>query len=140
MSFREKSAWVTVLALLVVSLMYWLHVPSLFEPHRHGWILTALGLSLAAFVLIEVIAWVVLYLRNPKEARTPRDEREQLIELKATRIGSWVYVAGSLAAIFITLHMVGAGTVAVAMSVVIAFVLGQLARHIAIIVYHRRGA
>lgn len=140
MSFREKTAWVTLIALVAVSLMYWFHVPSLFTAHRHGWILTALGLSLAAFLLIEAVAWVVLYLRNPREARTPRDEREQLIELKATRIASWVYVVGSLTAMFVALHMAGAGPVGVAMSVVLAFVLGQVVRHAAIIIYHRRGA
>jgi uncharacterized membrane protein len=140
MSFREKTAWVTLVALILVSLMYWLHVPSLFEPHRHGWVLLALGLSFGTFLLIELIAWLVFYLRNPKEARTPRDEREQIIALKATRIGSWVFTVGAFLAIFVTLHLAGAGPVAMGMSVVIAFVLAQVARQAAIILYYRRGA
>lgn len=140
MSFREKTAWVTLIALVLVSLMYWLHVPSLFEPHSPGWVLHALGLSIATFLLIEAIAWVVLHLRNPKDARTPRDERERLIDLKAARIAFWVYGVGSLAGIFVMLHHVSGGSVGVAMSVVIAFVLAQMVRHAAIIIYHRRGA
>jgi hypothetical protein len=139
MSFREKSAWVTLIALVLVSLMYWLHVPDLFEPHRHGWVLLALGLSFGTFVLIELIAWLVFYLRNPGEARTPRDEREQIIALKATRIASWVFTAGTFVAMFLVLHLTGAGSVALAMSVVFAFVIAQAVRQAAIIIYHRRG-
>jgi hypothetical protein len=140
MSFREKTAWVTLVAIVVVSLMYWLHVPNPFEPHRQGWVLLALGVSLSTFVLIELIAWLVFYLRNPKETRTPKDEREQVIALKATRIGSWVFTVGTFIAMFVTLHLAGAGTVAMGMSIVVAFVVAQLARQAAIIVYHRRGA
>jgi hypothetical protein len=140
MSFREKTAWVTLIALILVSLMYWLHMHSLFEPHRRGWVLLVLGLSLGTFVLIEVIAWLVFYFRNPKETRAPRDEREQIIALKATRVASWVFTVGALLAVFITLHLAGAGPVAMGMSIVIAFVLAQVVRQAAIIVYYRRGA
>jgi hypothetical protein len=140
MSFREKTAWVTLIALVLVSLMYGLHMPNPFEPHRHGWVLLVLGLSLGTFVLIELIAWLVFFVRNPKETRTPKDEREQIIALKASRIGSWVFTVGTFLAIFISLHLAGAGTVAMGISVVIAFVLAQVVRHAAIIIYYRRGA
>ena len=140
MSFREKTAWVTLVALVLVSLMYWLHVPSLFEPHHHGWVLLALGISFGTFVLIEVVAWLIFFVRSPREARTPRDEREQIIALKASRIGSWVFTIGTFLAIFLVLHLAGAGTVAMGMAVVIAFVVAQVARQAAIIIYHRRGA
>lgn len=140
MSFREKTAWVTLIALVLVSLMYWLHIPSLFEPHPQGWVLLVLALSLGTFVLIELIAWVVFFVRNPRETRTPKDEREQIISLKASRISSWVFTVGTFTAIFVTLHLAGAGTVAMGMSVVIAFVLAQVVRQAAIIFYYRRGA
>ncbi len=96
MSFREKTAWVTLISLVLVSLMYWLHVPSLFKPHPRGWVLAALGISIGTFLLIEAVAWLVFFLRNPKEARTPKDEREQLIALKATRIAYGVFTAGRI--------------------------------------------
>ncbi|HTQ35814.1 MAG TPA: hypothetical protein VMH77_02155 [Steroidobacteraceae bacterium] len=139
MSFREKTAWVALVALILVSLMYWLHVPDPFEPHRHGWVLLALGLSFGTFILIELIAWVVFYLRNPREVRTPRDEREQIIALKATRIGSWVFTSGTFLAIVLALHVVGAGPVALGMSVAIAFIVAQVTRQAAVIIYYRRG-
>ena len=140
MSFREKTAWVTLIAIIIVSLMYWLHVPSLFEPHPGHWVLHAMGASLAAYVLIEIVAYVVLYLRSPKDARTPKDERERLIDLKALRIAYYVFVVGALGGMFITLHLVGAGAVAVGMAVFMAFVLSQIVKHAARIAYYQRGA
>jgi hypothetical protein len=139
MSFREKTAWVTLTAIVLVSLMYWFHVPSLLEPHPHGWVLHAMGASLAAFVLIEVVAYGVLRLRNPREAREPRDERERLIDLKALRIAYYVFVAGAIGGMFFALHVAGTGPVAVGMVVFMAFVLSQVVKHAARIVYYRRG-
>ncbi len=140
MSFREKTAWVTLCAIVIVSLMYWLHVPSLFEPHPGPWVLHAMGASLAAYVLIEIVAYVVLYLRSPQDARTPKDERERLIDLKALRIAYYVFVVGALGGMFITLHLAGGGSVAVGMAVFMAFVLSQIAKHAARIACYRRGA
>src|SRR6478735_6218152 len=99
MSFREKSAWVTLIAIIVVSAMYVFHVRRVFEASH--WAFMAMLASVGAFVLIEVVAWLVLRLRNPTEARTPKDELEQLIELKALRIAAYVYFIGSFAAVFI---------------------------------------
>lgn len=136
MSFREKTAWVTLVALLIVSAMYFHHVRNPFEPD-HG-APRALLLSIAAFVLIEVIAWLVLRLRNPVEARSQKDELERLIGLKALRIAFHIYVVASFTAIFFTLHVRGAGAVALAMCIVIAYVGAQLANCVARIIYYRR--
>ena len=142
MSYREKTAWVTLIAIVIVSLMYWFHVPSLLEPHPGHWVLHAMGASLAAYVLIEVVAYVVLYLRSPQDARTPKDERERLIELKALRIAHYVFVVGALGGMFVSLHVahVGASPVAVGMVVFMAFVVSQIVKYAARIVYYRRDA
>jgi small-conductance mechanosensitive channel len=140
MSFREKSAWVTLCALVIVSFMYWLHVPSLIEtrpPHR--WVLLAMCLSLVAYLLIELVAYVLLRLRNPQDANEPRDEREQLIDLKSLRIAHYVFIIGALAGIFVMLHLVGGDGPAVGTIVCIAFVLSQIVKHASRIVYFRRG-
>lgn len=140
MSFREKTAWVTLCAIVFVSILYWLHVPSLLEPHPGRWVMHAMGLSLASYIVIELIASLVLRLRNPQDARTPIDERERLIDLKALRIAYYVLATGSVVGVFVTLHLVGGGEVAVAMSVFMAFVLSQIVKHAARIVYFRRDA
>jgi hypothetical protein len=138
MSFREKTAWVTLVAILIVSLMYVYHVSGLFESRHPGLVLHAIALSVAAFAAIEVLAYVVLRLRNPTEARTPKDELEKLIELKALRIAAYVYIVGSFLAIFITLHVHNTGPGAVGLSVVMAFVIAEIVNYTARIVYYRR--
>jgi small-conductance mechanosensitive channel len=140
MSFREKTAWVTLCAIVIVSLMYWFHMPTPFQPHPAPRVLHAMGASLVAYLVIEATAWLVLRWRNPQDARLPKDEREKLIDLKAVRIAYYVFAAGALAGIFVTLHMVMAGPVAVGMVVFMAFVLSQIAKHAGRIVYYRRGS
>jgi hypothetical protein len=140
MSFREKTAWVTLCAIVIVSLMYWLHVPSPFEAHSHSHMLHAMGASVLAYLLIEVIARVVLRLRNPQDARLPKDERERLIDLKALRVAYYVLITGILGGMFVTLHLAGASHEAVTWVVFMTFVVSQMAKHAARIYYFRRGA
>jgi hypothetical protein len=140
MSFREKTAWVTLCAIVIVSVMYWLHVPDPFDPHSHTHMLHAMGASVLAYFLIEVIARLVLRLRNPQDARQPKDEREWLIDLKALRVAYYVLVTGILAGMFVTLHLIGASHEAVTWMVFMAFVVSQMAKHAARIYYYRRGA
>ncbi|MFO7324146.1 MAG: hypothetical protein DIU62_000390 [Pseudomonadota bacterium] len=139
MSFREKTAWVTVLAIVVVVTLYWLHVPDPFRASPTPVLLHAMGVCLAAFLLIELAGWLVLRWRFPRDAREPRDERELLIDLRALRIAYYTFLAGALGGVFVTLHLAGTGPVGVGMAVFSAFVLSQLARHLARIVLHRRG-
>ncbi len=139
MSFREKTAWVTLIAIIAVSLLYWAHVPTLFEPHPGHWVLHAIAACLCAYLVIEVVAYVVLRLRNPRDARMPRDEREKLIDLKALRIAYYVFVVGAIGGMFVALHLTGGGPVTVAMTVFMAFVLSQIIKHAARIYFFRRG-
>jgi archaellum biogenesis protein FlaJ (TadC family) len=140
MSFREKTAWITLCAILIVSGMYVLHMPTPFRPHPAPDVLHAMGASLLAYVLIEFVAWLVLRWRYPRDAREPKDEREKLIDLKAIRIAYYALATGALAGIFVTLHVANTGPVAVGMVVFLAFVLSQVVKHAARIVYYRRGA
>jgi small-conductance mechanosensitive channel len=120
--------------------MYWIHVHAPFLPHSHARVLTAMSVSLVAYVLIELVAWLVLRWRNPQEAREPRDERERLIDLKALRIAYYAFVVCALAGMFVTLHLAGAGPEAMAMVVFLAFILSQVIKHAARIYYYRRDA
>ena len=140
MSFREKTAWVTLCAILLVSLLYVVHVPRLYQPHPGLYVLHSIGQCLAAFILIELVAYMVLRVRYPRDARTPKDEREQLIDLKALRIAAYVYFAGSFIAIFVTIHLAYGGSGAVAVSVLMAFVVAEIVNYAARISYYRLGS
>ena len=138
MSFREKTAWVTLFAIVFVSLLFWFHVPRLFMARSEHWVLMALAVSLASYLFIEAVAWLVLRLRNPRDAREPRDERERLIDLKALRIAHYVFVTAAFVGMFLSLHLVSGTTLTVFMAVLIAFVLSQIVKHVARILYFRR--
>jgi hypothetical protein len=88
-------------------------------------------------VVIEMAGSVVLRLRYPQDARTPVDERERLINLKATRLASGCYVVGSFLAV-LTIHH-GASAVLLAYLIVFAFVIAEMVKYGARIVYYRRG-
>jgi len=138
MSFREKTAWLTLCAIVIVSLMFWLHAPPRFEAQTHHWAMVAFLLSLGTYVLIEVVGYLVLRLRYPGDARTPKDERERLIDLKSLRVAYYTFVIGNFGGMFFMLHVAGAGPGSIGLVVVVAFVCAQAAKHTARIVYYRR--
>ncbi len=85
MSFREKSAWISMLSMLVICGFYFWSVihpgPQAGGSHFGGLLETIIALVVVQTVLIVAIA-----ISKPKEAQAPRDEREKLIELKAMRV------------------------------------------------------
>jgi predicted exporter len=137
MSFREKSAWVTLSSILVVSILYFLHVPSPFGNPPEPWIFHATAACLIAIIVIEITAHIILYLQNPKDAQAPKDERERLIELKATAIAAYVYVVGTFMAVA-TVHA-GAHGITVGYGILLAFVIAEVVNYAMRIYYYRRG-
>jgi hypothetical protein len=102
MSFREKSAWISLILILIVFGPYFMRVGWAFagKTHVHGG--TQFGLILL-FVVLEIVIHVAVAVRSPRDARAPKDEREDLIDLRATRTAFYVLFGGALLAIF-TLH------------------------------------
>src|SRR3954471_18217340 len=101
MSFREKSAWITFVLVLVVFIVWLVSVirHELFYRHGRGNPMIPVFITLAAFIVAEVVLHVAIALMSPADARTPKDERERLIDLKATRVGFYVLAIGVWAAI-----------------------------------------
>jgi hypothetical protein len=57
----------------------------------------ALGVFLG-FVLLQVVLHVIVVVQSPKDARTPKDERERFIELRGARIGFYSLVVAEMVA------------------------------------------
>lgn len=138
MSFREKSAWISLISILLVSGFFFLRVPSMMTPASHPALVGGLLYCVIALVLIEVVAHVVVAMRAPQDAQAPKDERERLIELEAIRIAHYVFVVGVLIAVSTMIHL-GANVFAMAYHLLLAFVVAEVANYAARIVYHRRG-
>jgi hypothetical protein len=84
MSFREKTAWISLLSM---SGIYGFYFWSVF---RHGaqpggvHFGGLLG-TIIALVIVQVVLTVAVAVVTPEEAKAPRDAREKLIELRAMR-------------------------------------------------------
>jgi hypothetical protein len=138
MSFREKSAWITFVLLLGFGIYFgevlnhWLN-PA--EPHANHFQLFVL--LVVAIVILEIVTHTILAIRSPCEAKAPRDEREQLIALRAMRPAFYVLLVGAFLSIG-TLHL-GATTWMLAHSVLAAIWIAELTRFGTQIYYYRRG-
>jgi amino acid transporter len=141
MSFREKTAWITLITLTVTSLLFVLHPPLqlTLAPQPNPFSFLVLLLSIATFVVIEVVAIVVVAIRSPRDAKAPLDERERLIALKARSLAWYVLAASGLGSVMITIHL-GANEIGLAYCVLASFVISLMVNYAARIVYYRRGA
>jgi cytochrome b561 len=131
MSFREKCAWVSfvLLVLLIAGVALAGHVEG---AGFHYFLTLLIGFALLQVVLRLIIRWQV-----PKDARTPKDERDQLIDLKASRIGFYALVAGVLLSM-LAVHLHGnpwSGLHTMVLAVLVAWAI----KFVSEIVYYRRG-
>ncbi len=99
MSFREKSAWVSFVCLLLLTfgVLHSMHFHT-HDAQGHD-VIDPLHLALAIFVgfiVLQVVLHLIIAAQSPKDARTPKDERERFIELRAARIGFYSLVVGEL--------------------------------------------
>jgi hypothetical protein len=139
MSFREKSAWISLLTIVVVAVMFLLELPRpwTLTPTPSGFLFHVLLAAVATFVVVAIVAHVVVAMLAPRDARAQTDERERLIALKATRLSGFVYAALSLGSI--TLIHYGANEFALGYAVLLSFVIALAVNYIARIVHFRRG-
>ena len=110
------------------------------QPPRRRGTLVLVGkffLGIAAFVLLEIVLHLIAVMQSPKEAQAPKDEREQLIQLKATNVAFWVLVAGALACVGM-LH-VTRNAWQITQHVLLAVVVAALVKSGVQILYFRRG-
>ena len=81
MSFREKSAWISLVSMAgIYGLYFW---PMFRSGQGRSYTGGLLG-TVIALVIVQVILHSAVAIFDPKSAQAPRDEREKLIELKAT--------------------------------------------------------
>jgi len=85
MSFREKSAWISMLSMAGICGSYlWSVVHT--GPHPGGFQVGGLLETIIALVVVQVVLTAAVAIVTPKEAKAPRDERDKLIELRSMRV------------------------------------------------------
>jgi hypothetical protein len=137
MSFREKSAWISLLSM---SGIYGLYFWSLSHTVQGtvGFHFGGLLGTIIALAVIQTALTIAVAIFSPKEAKAPRDERERLIDLRAARF-AYAALAGSVACAC----FVGGFNPPVifnANALLFILVLAEILRSSCQIVQYRRGA
>lgn len=84
MSFREKSAWISLLSMAgIYGFYFWSLIHA--GPQPSGSHFGGLLGTIIALVVVQVVLTVAVAISAPSEAKAPRDERDKLIELRAMR-------------------------------------------------------
>jgi hypothetical protein len=103
MSFREKSAWVSLVSFAAVLVLFAWNA-ALVLGGRRSWPPGLELLLLAVVIVVSAGLQIAIAIRSPAEARTPKDERERLIALKSTRPAFFVLLVSALLSVG-TVHL-----------------------------------
>ena len=143
MSFREKSAWITLITLIALSILFFLHFPRPWSvaPAADPSMFHVMMLLIATFIVVEIIGHIAIAIWSPRDARAPKDERERLIALKSAAIAGYVYAFTSLGSVFITVHLTGGNgnLIGLAYLILASFVLAEIVQYGLRVYYFRRG-
>ena len=141
MSFREKSAWISFICLLLFALSWTTHAfgIEIFSRTNIGPMAWFFGM-LAGLIALEIGLHVAIALQSPKDARTPKDERERLIDLRASRVAFYVLLIGAFTSLGFGLHFPGASRFTMGALLMGAIIAALLARFGTQIALYRRDA
>ena len=138
MSFREKSAWITLLTVVGCFGVYFgVLVTGLVGRHGLG-LLHLFLLCMAALVLLQLALTAIAARTTPRDGRAPRDEREALIVMRSQSIGYHVLMV-LVVTLAIPVHT-GFGVFDVLNFALLDLALAVTAVAVAQIVMFRRGA
>jgi hypothetical protein len=138
MSFREKSAWITLVSVLLCFGAYFGTVFTHWgrlEPRTNGWLLVA---CVGAFVALQIVLTLAAMWTTPKDGRSPEDERERMIQARSHTLGYYVLVVLVLM-LGVPLHLGHVAGHQLMMFALLGVVVTGLVVSLAQIVMFRRG-
>jgi hypothetical protein len=140
MSFREKSAWITLVSVLICFGVYFGELlASRASDHRLGAIrsLHLLLLAVVALVVLQITLTTIAAMTTPRDARAADDERERLIQWRSHTLGYYVLTVLALL-LFVPIHF-GHSALDMANFALLGVVISTLTVSVAQIVMFRRG-
>ncbi len=137
MPFREKSAWISLVSLLLTFGSFFVAMTSGAIPSEGRRAAEIFFGCVAAFVVLQIFLRIAAAARSPSDARAALDERERLIDLRAARNAGVVLICGLLA-LPAGMHIGADGPLMayIAMAVLAA---SEAVRAASRIIYFRRG-
>lgn len=136
LSFREKMQWLTIAAMVTVYGYYFARVLPPTGPDISGSHIALFVSLLLALIVLFIVGTTVLAIYLRRESFI-EDERDRLVQLRATRNGHYVLASGAVLAIVSALVTQGNFWF---VHILFAFmVLAQLVESASNLVYYRRG-
>lgn len=139
MTFQEKSIWVTVVVTVIIFGYYFTQAiiiisnPSIPEVALIG---LFIGVTVIT-IIVQIVLQSVLAIANRKDAEKGEDERDKLIELKATRISYFILIFGVWTTCISILII--SSTIILANLLLFFFIIAELTGFISQLIYYRRG-
>lgn len=141
MSFKEKSIWISLVTTILVFGYYFVRVLQMVSNEAVG------NAEIAVFfvsiivlvIVIQIISHILLTIAHRPETE---DERDQIIELKATRNAYYLLIAGVFAStgtFIIGIFVLPVTTFHVVHTMLIFFIIAEMVKHITELVHYRRG-
>jgi NADH:ubiquinone oxidoreductase subunit 6 (subunit J) len=105
-TFLEKSNWVALIVAVPTLLVYLaLVVPQvLSKPVAEVSWVQPMAFAIVAFIVANILGSIVAAALNPGEA-PKKDQRDREIDQFGQRVGNWLIIAGSIAALVLAMAM-----------------------------------
>jgi hypothetical protein len=137
MSFREKQAAITLLALWIVGLMLLFRFVRLAPTSIEQAVPLLIG-GVVGLIAVMILAHIALVIgAGREEALRGADERDNLVELASRRVGYWITASGLF--LIVALAVRSAPAIALAEAAIGAFVLAEIGVYGSRLYYYRRG-
>lgn len=135
MSLREKSAWITLVSVLICFGAYF---GALALGHVRGFhSLFLLLLCGIALLVLQLGLHLVAAVTTPKDGRAPKDERESLIQWRSHTLGYYVLM-GMVLALIVPVHF-ASSAIDMMNFALLGVVVASLIVAVAQIIMFRRG-
>ena len=139
LSYREKIIWISLSSTVLIFGYYFFQAFKVFNnPDVENTTLISLFISVVILIsIIQVILIIILSIANKKEAEKGGDEREKLIEAKATKISYFILSAGAWVTAF---GILLTSSAFILINVLILFlVLAEIIGFSLQLIYYKRG-
>jgi hypothetical protein len=137
MAYREKTAWLTLICMIVAYVIYFSLVLSGHVGPRLLDIVWTFGIVASIQAIVVIIGHIVLAVRDGAEGRARPDERDRAIARRGGSAGYYVLLVGTI--------MVGVvmpfsdPAPKIVNAALLAIVLAETVRHVLIVTSYRRG-
>lgn len=139
LSYKEKSIWASLISTIIVFGYYFFFAIKVFNnPEIENMMLVGLFIGAVVFIMIiQIFSQIVIAIANRKEAEKGEDERDNLIELKTTRVSYFILVLGVWITAFSILVI--SSPIILVNLIMFFFILAEIVGYSLQLIYYRRG-